>query len=451
MKLISSDRNFYKKTLRLAVPITLQCLITTGVNMMDSIMVGALGETSLSAVSLANQFINIFSFACMGLGQGSSIMASRFWGMQDKDALRRTISISLRYAFALAMIFTVVTFCAPEWLMRMYIDDSAVVSEGVDYFGYSAYCYLFWGLSLVGSNILRSVGQAAVPLFTSCLAFVANVGLNYIFIFGKLGLPEMGVAGAALGTLIARILEFTATFGYLFLVDKAVTYGIRDIFLPGRHLDREFLKVAFPVVVSDSLQGFGNNFIAMITGQVGAQFVAAYSITTVTQQMSSVLTQGVAQSSSVVIGNTLGSSGTEKAKEEADAFIGLGIIVGVVAAGLILILSGPVISIYNISDTTRDIAQQLMYAIAFIILFRAINSILTKGVLRGGGDTRFLMVADIIFLWVASVPLGYLTGVVLAAPAFIIYCALRIYEILKCVLCFTRLRSGKWIKVIRAK
>lgn len=451
MTLISADKSFYKKTLKLAVPITLQCLITTGVNMMDSIMVGLLGEEPLSAVSLANQFINIFTFACMGLGQGSSIMASRFWGMQDKDALRRTISISLRYALALAMIFTAVTFFVPEWIMQMYIDDPGVISEGVRYFEFSTYCYLFWGLSLVGSNILRSIGQASIPLFTSCLAFVSNVGLNYIFIFGKLGMPAMGVAGAALGTLIARILEFAATFGYLFFMDKSVGYRIRDILLPGRHLTREFFKIAFPVVVSDSLQGFGNNFIAMITGQVGAQFVAAYSITTVTQQMSSVLTQGVAQSSSVVIGHTLGSSGTEKAKKEADAFIGLGILVGVVAAGLILILSGPIISIYNITDTTRNIARQLMYAIAFIILFRAINSILTKGVLRGGGDTRFLMVADIIFLWVASVPLGYLTGVVLAAPAFIIYCALRIDEILKCVLCFTRLRSGKWIKTIKAK
>ena len=451
MRLIASDKRFYRKTLNLAIPITLQCLITTGVNMMDSIMVGALGETSLSAVSLANQFINIFSFACMGLGQGSSIMASRFWGMQDKDALKRTISISLRYAFGLAMIFTIVTFLAPEQLMRMYIDDPGVISEGVRYFGFSTYCYLFWGLSLVGSNILRSIGQASVPLFTSCLAFVSNVGLNYIFIFGKLGLPEMGVAGAALGTLIARILEFTATFGYLFLADRAVRYRLRDVFMPVRHLNREFFKVAFPVVVSDSLYGFGNNFIAMITGQVGAQFVAAYSITTVTQQMSSVLTQGVAQSSSVVIGHTLGRSGPEKAKEEADAFVGLGVIVGVAAAGLILVLAGPIISIYNISEETADIAQQLMYAIAFIILFRAINSILTKGVLRGGGDTRFLMVADIIFLWVASIPLGYLTGVVIAAPAFIVYCALRVDEILKCVLCFVRLRSGKWIKSISAE
>lgn len=451
MKLFTSDRNFYRKTIRLAVPITLQCLITTGVNMTDSIMVGSLGEASLSAVSLANQFINIFVFACMGLGQGASILSARFWGMGDKDALKRTISISFKYAFALSLVFTVVTLFMPELIMRMYISDADVVSEGVRYFGFSTYCYIFWGLSLVCSNILRSVGQVRVPLYTAILAFVSNVGLNYIFIFGKLGSPKMGVVGAALGTLIARILEFGVSFGYLFFADRSIRYRFQDILLRSGHLNKEFFKVAFPVVVSDSLQGFGNNFIAMITGQIGSQFVAAYSITTVTQQMSTVLTQGVAQSSSVVIGHTLGGESVKKAKEEADAFIGLGLVVGIIAAGLILILSGPIISVYNITDSTKEIAQQLMYAIAFIVLFRAINSILTKGVLRGGGDTRFLMVADIIFLWVASVPLGYLTGVVLAAPAFVAYCALRIDEILKCILCFTRLRSGKWVKKISAE
>ena len=332
MKLFTSDRNFYRKTIRLAVPITLQCLITTGVNMTDSIMVGSLGEASLSAVSLANQFINIFVFACMGLGQGASILSARFWGMGDKDALKRTISISFKYAFALSLVFTVVTLFMPELIMRMYIGDADVVSEGVRYFGFSAYCYIFWGLSLVCSNILRSVGQVRVPLYTAILAFVSNVGLNYIFIFGKLGSPKMGVVGAALGTLIARILEFGVSFGYLFFADRSIRYRFQDILLRSGHLNKEFFKVAFPVVVSDSLQGFGNNFIAMITGQIGSQFVAAYSITTVTQQMSTVLTQGVAQSSSVVIGHTLGGESVKKAKEEADAFIGLWLVVGVIAA-----------------------------------------------------------------------------------------------------------------------
>ena len=451
MKLFTSDKSFYRKTVKLAVPITLQCLITIGVNMMDNIMVGTLGENALSAVSLANQFINIFTFACMGLGQGASILAARFWGMQDRNALKTTISIALKFAVVISLLFTFATLFFPGAIMRTYIADADVISEAIRYFGYTAYCYLFCGLSLIGSNILRSVGQVKIPLYTAVLAFFANVGFNYIFIFGKLGFPAMGVVGAALGTLLARILEFGITFGYLLLADKAIQYKVKDILLKSKHLNKEFMKVALPVMISDTLQGFGNNVIAMITGRIGSQFVAAFSITAVIQQMSSVLTQGVAQSSSIVVGHTLGSGDAKRAGEEADAFVGLGIVVGVAAGVVILLVSGPIISCYNITKATEMIARQLMWAIAFIVFFRSINSILTKGVLRGGGDTRFLMVADIIFLWAASVPLGYVVGVMFKAPAFWTYCALRIDEILKCVLCFYRLRGGKWIKNISAR
>lgn len=450
MKLFTSDKSFYLKTWKLAVPITLQCLISIGVNMMDNIMVGSLGENSLSAVSLANQFINIFIFACMGLGQGASILAARFFGMQDKEALKKTISIVLRYGFLISLIFTGITLLFPGEIMRMYITDTNVISEGIRYFGFSAYCYFFCGLSLIGANVLRSIGQVKLPLYTAIMAFFVNIGFNYIFIFGKLGFPAMGVVGAALGTLLSRILEFGITFGYLFLIDKSIRYKPGDLLLRSRNLNKEFFKVALPVMISDTLQGFGNNFIAMITGRIGSQFVSAYSITTVIQQLSSVLTQGVAQSSSIVVGHTLGKGDLKKAGEEADAFVGLGIVVGIVAGVVIILAANPIISCYNISQTTKEMAQQLMWAIAVIILFRSVNSILTKGVLRGGGDTRFLMVADIIFLWAASVPLGYLIGVVWKAPAFWTYCALKIDEILKCALCFYRLRGGKWIKKISA-
>lgn len=451
MKLFTTDKDFYRKTLKLAIPITLQCLITIGVSMMDNIMVGSLGENSLSAVSLANQYINIFSFACMGLGQGASILATRFWGMKDMDALRKTISIAIRYSFIIIVLFTVSTLFAPEWIMRMYISDSNVIVEGVKYFGFSAFCYFFWGLSLIASNILRSVGEVRIPLVITLIVFFVHIGLNYIFIFGKIGFPAMGVVGAALGTLIARIIECCGTFGYLCLVEQKIQYRVKHIFLRSKYINSEFIKIALPVMISDTLQGFGNNAIAMITGRVGSQFVSAFSITTVVQQMSSVLTQGIAQSSSIVIGHTLGRGETKKAREEAESFLGLGIIVGAIAAVIILVISGPIISCYNISETTKIMAQQLMNAIAFIIFFRSVNSILTKGVLRGGGDTRFLMVADIIFLWIASVPVGYLAGVVFHAPAFLTYCALKLDEILKCGLCFYRLKNGKWIKRISAK
>lgn len=444
------EKEFYKKTATLAIPITLQCLLTMGVNMADNIMVGALGEKSLSAVSLANQFITIYQTSSMGIGQGASVLTSRFWGMQDKKALRQTITIMIRICLALGALFTVVTLLFPEGIMRLFISESDVVSEGVRYLRISAFTYFLTGLSLTCANVYRSVGDARWPLMSSIGAFFLNIGCNYIFIYGKLGMPAMGVEGAALGTLIARVFEFFFICGYLVAGEKKIAYRLRNLFDKCGSLTGEFMKISLPVVISDTLYGLGNSAVSMVMGRIGSQFVSANSITVVTQQISSVFVQGVSQSSSVVIGHTLGEGNAERARKEGKAFLKMGVVLGVATGGLIIAISGPVIGMYNITPETAGIARQLMYSIGIIMLFRSSNSILTKGVLRGGGDTKFLMMADVIFLWVASIPLGYLAGVVLKLPAFWVYCFLKIDEIIKCICCVFRLRSGKWIKKIKA-
>ena len=417
------NQQFYVKTARLAVPIMMQNMITIGVNMADNIMVGSLGENALSAVALANQFINIYQFSCMGLGQGASIMTSRFWGMKNEKALKQTIAITTRICLVLGILFTVITWCFPEIIMKIFISEPAVISQGVSYLKVLSVSCLLMGLSLAYSNVYRSVGNAKWPLFSSIGAFFLNIGCNYIFIFGKFGAPELGVTGAALGTLIARIFEFVFICMYLIFFDKKIGFRIHDIFMKCQNLMKEYVQISIPVVISDTLYGFGNSAVSMVMGRIGSQFVSANSITLVTQQLGTVFIQGAAQSSSVVVGNTLGEGKVARAKEEAERFMKMGIVLGA-------------------------IAKELMYSIGIIMLFRGVNSMMTKGVLRGGGDTRFLMVADILFLWVASVPLGYLAGVVLHWPAFWTYFFLKIDEIIKCFWCIWRLKSGKWIKKI---
>ena len=205
-----------------------------------------------------------------------------------------------------------------------------------------------------------------------------------------------------------------------------------------------------PVLVSDSLLGLGNNAVAVVMGHIGAGFVSANAITTVTQQLSTVFIQGISQSSSIVIGHTIGAGNVARAQKEGITFLGLGTLVGIVAGGIIMAISPLVISFYNITPQTRDIAEQLMLAVGFIVIFQSMNSILTKGVMRGGGDTRFLMIADFLFLWIVSIPLGALAGLVWDLPPFWIYCCLKIDQVIKAIWCIFRLRSGKWIKVIHA-
>lgn len=449
--LFIKDGAFYRKVATIAIPIALQGLITSGVNAMDSVMVGAVGETELSAVSLANQFITIFHIFCMGIGMGASVLISRYYGMQDGSSLKKTITIMLRLCLVMAALFSVLTALFPAPIMRLFTKEQPIIDLGVTYLQWSVASYVFLGLSLTCTIVLRNVGQVRLPLYTSIGAFVVNVGANYVFIFGAFGLRPMGVAGAALGTLIARIFEFAMICGYLFAVDRKIGYRLRSLFCPVGELWREYIRISIPVLVSDGILAFGNTAVTMVIGHLGQSFIAANAVTTTTQQLSSVMIQGFSQAGAIVTGHTLGEGDREKAHRQGYAFLGIGIVFGFVAAGIILAISEPMLWFYDLTPKTRALARELMWSVSIIVAFQATNSIMTKGVLRGGGDTKVLMVADNVFLWVASVPLGMLAGFVLQLPAFWIYFALKIDQVLKAFWCVWRLKSGKWIKKVRAE
>lgn len=448
-KLYVKDIDFYKKVGGIAIPIALQGLITTGVNMMDTLMIGTVGETQLSAVSLANQFISIYHIFCMGISMGASVLVSRYYGMKDQISLRNTVTIMVRLTLAIAALFFGMTLFFPEWIMRIYTTDTSIITHGVRYLEYSVVTYFMMGLATTCTIILRNVRQVRLPLYTSIGAFFINVGANYIFIFGKFGAPRMEEAGAALGTLIARIFEFSIIFGYLILRDQEIGFRLKYLFAKTGNLWKEYIRVSIPVLISDGILAFGNNSVAMIIGRLGESFVAANAVTTVAQQLSTVMIQGFSQAGAIVTGYTLGKGERDKAFKQGYAFFGLGIVFGLVAAAVIMLISGPMIVSYGLSEQTQQIAGELMLSISIIIVFQATNSIMTKGVLRGGGDTKMLMLADNVFLWVASLPLGILAGLVFHLPAFWIYFFLKIDQVLKAVWCLIRLNSGKWIKKIK--
>ena len=449
-KLISKDKTFYKTVAGIAVPIALQGLITTGVNMMDTIMIGMVGETELSAVSLANTFIHIYQILCMGIGLGASVLVARYYGMGDKTSMQKSVSIMTRLCIGIAALFAIATFLFPTQIMQIYTSEKRIIANGVKYLRWSVVTYFLLGLSLTSTIILRNVGKVQMPLFTSIGSFLVNVGANYIFIFGKFGAPAMGVAGAAVGTLIARIFEFVIIDGYLWFKDTAIEFRLKNFFMPVGGLWKEYIRISIPVLISDGILALGNNSVAMVIGRLGESFVAANAITSVTQQLSSVLIQGFSQAGAIVTGHTLGEGKREKAQEQGYALLGLGFFFGLVSAGIIMLISEPMIRAYNVSPETAELARELMDAISIIVWFQETNSIMTKGTLRGGGDTKVLMIADNVFLWVFSLPLGILAGLVLHLPAFWIYIFLKIDQIMKCVWCVLRLNSGKWIKKIES-
>lgn len=454
-RLIVKDKSFYKTVITLAAPIALQSMIAIGVNMLDTIMVGRLGEAQLSATSLANSFISIYHIFCMGIGMGASVLISRYWGMKTLEperaslSLKKTICIMLRIALFLATIFALVTCFFTRAIMKSYTNDEEIITYGIVYFKYSIVTYFFLGLSLVCTIALRSVGQVKLPLYVSIGAFFINLTANYSLIFGKFGMPQMGVAGAAIATLISRVFETAIICGYLFIKDDKIGFKIKNLFMKTGDLLFEYIRISIPVLVSDAILAFGNNAVAMVIGRLGQTFVAANAITSVTQQVSSVVIQGVCQSGAIVTGQTLGKGDKEKTMEQGYGFLGLGFLLGILSCLTILIISPFVIKSYNVTEATAHTARQLMNAISIIILFQATNSIMTKGVLRGGGDTKMLMFADNIFLWILSIPLGIIAGFVFHLSPFWIYICLKFDQISKAFWCVLRLRSGKWIKKIQ--
>ena len=502
MKLFQKDAHFYKKVLLLALPIALQSLIAVGVNMLDTIMVGSIGsagnvyeahdigvlgktaaelasEQSLSAVSLSNTFIGIYHIFCMGLGMGASVLVSRYWGMKLKGddeggkattALKQTVCLMFRLTVILAALFALATFVMPETIMKMYakkqvdittvapeevektiaenLNNREIIRRGADYLRHSVITYFFLGTSLTVTIVLRSVGQAMFPLFVSIGALFVNLCANYAFIFGHFGAPRMETKGAALGTLIARIFEAVMILGYLFIKDQRIRFRVKDLFMKTRSLLREYIRISIPVLISDGILALGNNSVAMVIGKLGSEFTSANAITAVTQQMSTVGIQGVCQAGAIVTGQTLGTGDREKTMKQGWMFFGLGLALGLVAALIILVIQYPVVNSYDVAGTTKDIAYQLMSAISIILIFQATNSIMTKGVLRGGGDTKMLMLMDNIFLWAIALPLGIIAGFVLHLDAFWIYICLKSDQIVKAVWCWFRLRSEKWIKKI---
>lgn len=450
MQLFVRDKKFYQTLAAFALPIAAQQLITVGVNMADNIMLGQLGETSMSGATLANNFISLFQIMCMGFGMGASVLTSRFYGMKERNSLKKAINIMFRLEFIVATLFAVATALIPGKIMGMFTTDAEIIRAGTGYLLISIPCYYLNGYAMTTSIVLRSVGKATIPLMSSIYSFFINIFFNWMFIFGHLGAPEMGVNGAALGTLIARVVEFSITMGYLLLKDQNIQMRIKDLFMTTRDLYGEYIRISIPVLVSDTLLGLGNVAVSTVMGHIGAAFVAANAITTVTMQLATVVIQGISQASCTITGITLGEGEPEKAQKQGVTFAAIGFLIGAVGCGLILLLREPIIGAYKILPETKALAYELMDAVAIVVLFQSANSILTKGVLRGGGDTKFLMVADILFLWVCSIPLGALAGLVFHWPGFWIYTMLKIDQFIKAIWCLFRLKSGKWIKKIKS-
>ena len=445
------DRDFYRKALSLLIPVFLQSVINQGVNMMDTLMVGRLGEVAISASSLANQFYNIYFFLIMGFSAAGLVLSAQYWGAGEQKSAFAVMDFMVQLTSVSALLFAAACLLAPKEIMALYTPDAAVIEEGARYLRITAFVFLPHGIALLLANLVRSMGNARLGLIVSLISFAVNIAANYIFIFGKLGMPAMGVMGAAVGTLIARAVEFITCMIYLFCVDRKTGYSLKGLLKPPAKLMRsEFFRLGMPAIISDTMLAVSLSVIGMILGHMGKEYVSAYSIVTVVDRMCTIAATGTASAAGVIVGQTVGAGNNELARRQGRSFLAMSVLIGLVGGVLILIVGEWSIGLYNVNAGTAAIAKEMMIASAFVVVFQNVSSTLGKGVLRGGGDTRFLMIGDVIFQWIASIPLGLLAGIVLRLPPWIVLISVKVDNVIKTFWFAGRLETDKWFHRARS-
>ena len=443
------DKSFYITMLVLALPIALQNLITSLLNMVDSIMIGRLGEVEAAAAGLAMQQFFIFMMFTFGVCSGATIFIAQFWGARNIDGIYRTIGLSLIGSSFFALIFFVISAFFPEWALRLFApNEPEVIRIGADYLRVVSVSYLFTAISQPYLTAFRATEQPRIPLIASCISLVVNTCINYVLIFGKLGFPALGVKGAAIATVIARGLELAIVFGILGRGKNVVAAPFYKLF---HHLGgfwRQFIRVTVPVVLNEGLWGLGASMYSVVFGHMGTVVVAASNVVTTTQNLVTVFFAGLASAAAIMVGKKLGEHEPDEAYQYAKKLGLLSFFLGI-AAGVGLILLGPVIvRFYNFSDVVNQCILDMLGVIGLFCCFKMFNYVNIVGILRSGGDAKFTMYLDVGSIWLIGVPLVYLAGLVLSLPIRWVAFALVSEEFFKGFVGIIRLKSKKWVNTI---
>lgn len=442
------DKEFYTKLFAIVLPIAVQNLINFGVSMLDTLMLGVLGEVQLSAASIANQLSFMFMILSFGIAAGSSVLSAQYWGKGDITQIKKVVSLMYRVVFGLAILFMGAALLIPYQVVRLFITDTAVIEQAVLFLRIIGLSFLFSGFTNTTIGMLRSIGTVKISVVVYSASLVTNAVLNYALIFGKFGFPALGIQGAAIATLIARMVEASIAATFLFKYDKKLGIRLSDL----KQLDLElipvFIRFASPVLLNEMLWTTGNSLVVVIIGRMGREFVAANSICSVLFQFAGVAIFGLSSAASTIIGHTVGEGDYEKAKMRALTFMKLSIVVGLFASLIMFTGRNILIEFYNISELARGYAYSITAVASVLVIFQTICMVLMMGILRGGGDTKFVTVADVVFMWLVALPLGAYTGLKLGLPVAVVYGCLKCDEVLKTFLSAARVLRGRWIKDI---
>ncbi len=445
LKQFKQNQLFYKSLFILILPIVLQSLVTSSLNMLDTLMIGSLGELELAAVGVANQYYFFYSMLIMGVSAGCGILVAQLWGKKDEDSIKVVLRYSLIIGVFTSIIFTAIGICFAEQVISLFNNTPEVVAFGASYLRVSAFSYLATSISFVYAGALRSIGNTVLPMWGSFIGLATNGILNVTLIFGLFGAPALGVVGAAIATLMARLVECLLIVTIANQKVEPLKLKISELFKLDKAIGKVLYYTSLPVILNEACWGLANVTYTMIYGQIGVGAIATTQITTTIINLFMIVIFGMAHGTVVVVGNDIGAGLEKQATENASKIIKLSLVIGIFIAASLLFIAPFFVDIYNVSEEVKQNAITILMIFSCFLLLRIYNAILIVGVFRGGGDTKDGSIIQAVSLWGVGSPLAFISAILLKWPVTAVFFLVSCEEIIRFIVLRHRFKSGKWI------
>lgn len=444
IKNMIKDKNFFSILFSVGIPIVIQNLISSSLNLLDIIMIGQLGELSIGAVGLGNQLFFIFILLLFGTNSGGSIFISQFWGKKDLKSIHKTVGVSLTISLIASIIFSILSIIFPKNILGLFSKDIELITLGTSYMKIIGWSYILTACTFTFALASRAVEDSMLPMIASIISLITNTILNFILIFGMFGFPTLGVKGAAIATTVSRIVEFSIVFGKILFTNHPLKSKLKDYFSYSKSFANKILKKSFPVILNELFWSIGVSLYIAAYARAGTEAYASVQIAQTIDKVFSVLSFGIGSAASVMIGNLLGKNQINKAILYSRYLNILTVFIGIILAILIVITAPILANFYNVSDTVRTNAIYIMYVIAIYMVLRMSNTLQIIGTLRGGGDTTFTLIMELTSVYLVGVPMAFLSTTVWHLPIYICVALVSLEELTKAIIGFIRLLSNKW-------
>ncbi len=443
--LLIRDRTFYGSIFSLAFPIVLQQLLRLSVDTVNSILLGSIDQLQMTAVTQADQIFFIYYTVCNGFAVGCCVLIAQYWGRRDLEAIRTVLATALRTIALFGLIFTAVVMAAPHLVMRIYLKDPQVLTLSASYLRKVAVMYLPCALSVMIFAACRGVEKVRIVLVTNLISYSVNIGLDYCLLYGRFGFPRLGVAGIAVGTVTARLLELLICGYYLFRLENRLSFRFHHLKRRDKQLGRDLFRVSAPIVAHEMIWSLGTSAGSMITGQLGTSVVAGYNVSMVLYNLCASVGNGYLNACNVIVSKTIGMGRRESVKRQTKSMLWLGAAIGVGLGGITLLARTPFLSLYNLEPDAVAYSRQFMVVIACIWPFSLLEMTGMIGILRAGGDGKTGFYSDIVIMWMLCIPLAAAAAFLWELPPVIVVAILKAIIALEAVVGILRVLSMNWI------